>query len=123
MIPCSCQDHDGAPHATERAARDRADGSLPGQARPDRRSEPRAREARPCDRLALPRGALRGGLRGWARPAAPGHATDGGARDLEAPARPLRRGLVRTMDREPVLPALLRRGVLPAQTALRPLLA
>ena len=47
----------------------------------------------------------------------------GWAFDSQAHARSLRRGSVRPMGREPLLPALLRRGVFPAQADLRPLVA
>jgi len=46
-----------------------------------------------------------------------------GAFDPQAHARSLRRGPVRALGREPLLPAVLRRGVLPAQADVRPLIA
>src|ERR1035437_9519278 len=50
-------------------------------------------------------------------------ASDGGACHPQAHAEPLRRGAVRALGREPVLPVLLRRGVLPVSAGVRPLLA
>src|SRR5579872_6282367 len=79
---------------------------------PDRRHGARAGEARPGDRLGLSRGAVRRRLFGQGWTSAAADATDGGAFDPQAYARSLRRGSVRALGREPLLPALLRRGVL-----------
>ena len=80
-------------------------------------------EARSGDRLALSGGAVRRGLFGQGRTPAAADAADGGAFDPQAHARSLRRGSVRALGREPLLPAVLRRGVFPAQADLRPLVA
>jgi hypothetical protein len=72
-----------------------------------------------ADRLAVSRGAVRGGLFGQAGPAAAADTADGGAFDPEAHARPVRRGTVRALGREPVLSAVQRRGVLRPQVAVR----
>ena len=45
---------------------------------------------------------------------------DGGPGDPEDDAHPVRRGLVRPLDREPVCLAVLRRGVFPSRAAVRP---
>jgi hypothetical protein len=66
-----------------------------------------ARAARRDDRLALSRGAVRRGLHGQAGPAAAADAADGGPVDPQAHARPVRRGALRTLPREPILSALL----------------
>ena len=55
-------------------------------------------------------------------PAAAADPADGGAGDSQAHLQPQRRGGVRAVDREPVLPVLLRRGVFPASAAARSLL-
>ena len=68
---------------------------------------PRAGEARPGDRLALSRGAVRRGLFRQDRTSAAADAADGGAFDPQAHARSLRRGSVRALGREPVLSAVL----------------
>src|SRR5262249_60443735 len=47
-------------------------------------------------------------------------AADGGASDPQAHLRPFRRGLVRSLGGEPVLPVLLRRGVFPTRVGVRP---
>ena len=82
-----------------------------------------AGQARPGDRLAVSRGSVRRGLFRQGRPSAAADAADGGALDPQAHARSLRRGSVRPLGREPLLPVVLRRGVLPAQADLRPLVA
>ena len=56
-------------------------------------------------------------------PAAAADAADGGAGDPQAHLRPLRRGAVRALGGEPLLPVLLRRGVLPAPAGVRSLVA
>src|SRR5262249_57244549 len=45
---------------------------------------------------------------------------DGGASDPQAHLRPFRRGFVRSLGGEPVLPVLLRRGVFPTRVGVRP---
>jgi hypothetical protein len=90
----------------------------PGAARPDRQHGPPAGEARSSRRLAVSRGAVRSGLFGRSGSSAAADAAHGGPFDLEGNARPFGRGFVRALGREPVLSAVLRRGVLPAQDAL-----
>ena len=80
-------------------------------------------EARQGDRLAVSGGPVRSGLFRQGRASAAADAAHGGPGDSQVDARPVGRGPVRALDREPVLPAVLRRGVLPAQDAVRPLVA
>ena len=82
---------------------------------------PPACEARQGDRLAVSRGPVRSGLFGQSRASTAADAAHGGPGDSQVDARPVGRGPVRALDREPVLSAVLRRGVLPAQDAVRPL--
>src|SRR5215212_9982450 len=56
-------------------------------------------------------------------PPAAADAVDGGVGDPQAHARPLGRGAMRALGREPVLPAVLRRGVLLPSASVRPLVA
>src|SRR3546814_5449901 len=67
--------------------------------------------------------ALRRDLCAGSRPAAAADPPGGGALHPEAHAQPVRRGAVRALDREPVLPVLLRRGRVPPRAAVRPLVA
>src|SRR3546814_16936723 len=60
--------------------------------------------------LGVPGPALRPGCYAGSRPAAAFDAPGGGAVHSQAHAQPVRRGAVRALGREPVLPALLRRG-------------
>ena len=106
-----------------RAAGRWSERSVPGAARPDRRHGPPASQARLGDRLALSRGAVRRGLFRQGRTPAAADAADVGAYDPQAHAQSLRRGSLRALDREPVLSAVLRRGVLPASADLRSLVA
>src|SRR5271165_1093921 len=69
------------------------------------------------------KGAVRRGLFGQAGPSAAAHKADGGPFDPQAHAQSLRRGTLRALGREPVLSALLRRGVLRPQAAVRPVVA
>src|SRR3954470_11543967 len=57
------------------------------------------------------------------RPPLPTRLVDGGVGDPQAHARPLGRGAMRALGREPVLPAVLRRGVLLPSASVRPLVA
>src|SRR5215207_9171253 len=114
---------DGGFDAAEGASGNWPERSVPGEARPDRRPSSSSGEAREGDRLALPRGAVRSRLYGCARPPAAADAVDGGVGDPQAHARPLRRGAMRALGREPVLPAVLRRGVLLSSASVRPLVA
>src|SRR3546814_251905 len=75
------------------------------------------------DRLGLPGPALRRDLCAGRGPAAAADAPGGGTLHPEAHAQPVRRGAVRALGREPVLPALLRRGRVPPRAAVRPLVA
>ena len=75
------------------------------------------------DRLAVSGGAVRGGLFGQAGPSAAADKAHGGAFDPQAHAQSVRRGSLRALGREPVFPALLRRGVLRPQAAVRPVVA
>ena len=109
--------------AAEGASGQRAERFFPGAARPDHRPGPPAGEAGGDDRLAVPGGAVWGGLFGQAGSTAAADKADGGSFDPQAHARSVRRGPVRALDREPVLPALLRRGILPSQAAVRPVVA
>src|SRR6266436_2279166 len=97
--------------AAMRAAGDRRTGSVSFTARPDHRYGARAGEAGADDRLAISGGEIRRRLQGWPRPAAIADAADGGTCDPQAHLQPQRRGRMRTLDREPVLPVLLRGGV------------
>ena len=109
--------------AAEGASGQRAERFFQGPARPDRRHGPSAGEAGRDDRLAVPGGAVRRGLFGQAGPTAAADKADGGAFDPQAHAQSVRRGPLRALGREPVLSALLRRGVLPPQAAVRPVVA
>ena len=71
----------------------------------------------------VPGRTFRRGLHRRSRPAAAADAADGGAGDPQAHLRPVRRGAVRALGREPLLPVLLRRGVLPAPAGVRSLVA
>src|SRR3974377_280978 len=83
----------------------------------------RAGEVGASDRLAFPGREVWHGLHGQAGSSAAADASDGWACRPQAHARPLRRGVVRALGREPVLPVFLRRRVLPAPAGVRPLLA
>jgi len=78
-----------------------------------------AGEAGADDRLGISGREIRRGLQGWRRPAAVADAADGGARHSQTHLQPQRRGGVREVGREPLLPILLRRGVFPAPAAAR----
>src|SRR5215217_3148177 len=56
-------------------------------------------------------------------PPAAADPVDGGVGDPQSHARPLGRGAMRALGREPVLPAVLRRGVLLPSASVRPLVA
>jgi len=123
MIRWPGRDFDEAGDATTGALGDRAEGPVPSPARADARPRARLGAARRGDRLVVPGTALRGRLRGRPRPAAAGDPPDGGAVHPQAPARPLRRGAVRALGREPLLSVLLRRGVFPTPACGRSLVA
>src|SRR3954467_15551486 len=117
----SARDADGGGHAAARAV-ERARRSIPVEARPDHRHEAPADPARRSDRLAADRPQARRFVHGWPRSAAAANAPDGRPRDPQAYAQPVGRGAHAALGREPVLPALLRRGVLPSRGAIRSLL-
>src|SRR5215467_7836130 len=109
--------------ATTRATGDERAGSVPLTARPDHRHETRIGEAGADDRLAFSGGEVRGGVHRQAGPAAVADAADGGAGDPQAQLRPFRRGSVRSLGGEPVLPILLRRGIFPTCIGIRSVIA
>src|SRR5580704_11030261 len=90
------------------ATRLRRADRLPGAARPDHRHRSPARQARPGDRLALSRGAVRRGLFRQGGASAAADTADGGALAPQAHAQSVRRGSVRPLAREPVLSVVLR---------------
>src|SRR5262249_59946904 len=75
------------------------------------------------DRLGFSGADVWGGLHRQAGPAAIADAADGGASDPQAHLRPFRRGFVRSLGGEPVLPVLLRRGIFPTCVGVRPFVA
>ena len=78
-----------------------------------------AGEAGADDRLGISGREIRRGLQGWRRPAAVADAADGGARHSQTHLQPQRRGGVREVGREPLLPILLRRVELLPPAAVR----
>src|SRR5215207_2240088 len=98
----------GGNDATKGTTRHGTERSLALAAGCDHRHGPRAGEAGADDRLVIPRAAVWRGVRGQARPATTADATDGGAFHPQAHLRPLRRGAVRALGGEPLLPVLLR---------------
>src|SRR5690242_17108648 len=115
--PCDSRRHEAPPPL---ARTRRPDASTPG--RHDRHA-PRTGPAGGADRLVLVRGTL-GRLLPLPGGAARTPPTPDRGPDVPAARpRPLRRGRPRPLGGEPVLPALHRRGVLPAPIAAAPLLA
>src|SRR3974377_182712 len=110
-------------NAAKGATGDRRAGSVPLASGSDHRFAARAGEVGASDRLALPGREVWRGLHGQAGSSAAADASDGWAFRPQAHARPRRRGVVRALGREPVLPVFLRRRVLPAPAGVRPLLA
>src|SRR5215813_2851381 len=109
--------------ATTRATGDERAGSVPLTARPNHRHETRVGEAGAGDRLAFSGGEVRGGVHRQAGPAAIADAADGGASDPQTHLRPFRRGAVRSLGGEPVLPVLLRRGIFSTCVGVLPIIA
>src|SRR5207253_2144111 len=103
--------------------RDGTSRSIALPAERDHRHEPCPGEAYADDRLVVPGAAVRGSLRGQAGAAAVADPPDGRTGDPQAHLRPLRRGAVRALGGEPLLPAVLWRGVFPAPAGVRSLLA
>src|SRR5881227_4095339 len=107
MILCSSECMSGGLDAATGAARDRRAGSVSLPARSDHRHEAFAGDAGAHGGLGLPGAGVRSGLHGRPWPAAAADALDGGARDPQAHLCPVRRGAVRALGGEPLLPVLL----------------
>src|SRR5262249_62253477 len=80
-------------------------------------------EAGAGDRLGFSGADVWGGLHRQAGPTAVADAADGGASDPQAHLRPFRRGSMRSLGGEPLLPVLLRRGILPTCIGVLPVIA
>src|SRR6266481_1484159 len=122
VILCCINVMSGGFDAATGAAGERRARSVSFAARSGHQHGARAGEAGADDRLAVSGREIRRGLPGWPWPAAVADAADGGTCDPQAHLQPQRRGRMRTLDREPVLPVLLRGGVLPTPAAARSLL-
>src|ERR1700730_14116567 len=104
----------GGSDAAAGTAGDGRAGSVPLSARPDHRPEASTGGAGAHGGLGGPGTGVWGGLNGGYGPPAAADAIDGGAGHPQAHLRPVRRGAVRTLGREPLLPVLLSLVCFPA---------